>query len=97
MADRHRPASRPCISNRSSTDASRYSEDREGLYYHHKKRRLPSDQVVDAFAYNPSIENPFQDAIAAPPRTILVMAAYLAIATVSLTVESTELLVSHVL
>lgn len=39
----------------------------KGLYYHHNKRRLPSDQIVAPYLYNPSIEKPFQEAIASLP------------------------------
>lgn len=39
----------------------------KGLYYKHNKQRLPDDQVVAPYLYNPAIEKPFQEAIAALP------------------------------
>lgn len=39
----------------------------KGLYYHRNKRRLPSDQVVTPFLYNPTIEKQFQEAITLLP------------------------------
>ncbi len=39
----------------------------KGLYFKHKKRRLPADQVVDRYLYNPPIENPFQEEIVKVP------------------------------
>lgn len=39
----------------------------KGLYYKHNKRRLPGDQIVTPYVYNPAIEEQFQKAIAELP------------------------------
>lgn len=39
----------------------------KGLYYKHNERRLPDDQVVAPYLYNPAIEQPFQAAITGLP------------------------------
>ena len=39
----------------------------KGLYYKHHNRRLPDDQAVAPYLYNPSIEQGFQQAIAQLP------------------------------
>ena len=39
----------------------------KGLYFKHNKRRLPGDQSIDRYLYNPDIEKPFQEEIGKLP------------------------------